>query len=169
MKKLLSLLLVIAMMVGCFSVNASAASPLPRLAIDSVPGIEAGRTVSGHVWFEEGPGDFSQYAVTMALAVTKGGEIWAPKPTFDMPSVPLNSDGSFECLFVSGGYDFSAEELYVSLIPKNFDPDIDYERTEANALDSAVIYRYTDGTVQISQKTEPAKARSTDGSQTDSS
>lgn len=168
MKKLLSLLLVIAMMGGCFSVNASAASPSPRLAIDSVPGIEGGRTVIGHVWFEEGSGDFSQYAVTMALAVTKGGEIWAPKPTFDTPSVPLNSDGSFECLFVSGGYDFSAEELYVCLIPKTFAPDIDYERTEDNALDEVVIYRNTDGTVQINQKTEPAKDHSADSVQTDS-
>lgn len=166
MKKILTLLLAIAIAGGCFCVDASAASVSPRLAIDSVPGIESGRTVSGHVWFEEGSGDFSQYAVTMALAVTKGGKIWAPKPTSATPSVPLNSDGSFECLFVSGGYDFSAEELYVCLIPKNFDPGSDYDRTEANALDTVMIYRNTDGTIRISQKSVPAKDRSTDNTQT---
>jgi len=169
MKKLLTLLLVITMMAGCFCVDASAASASPRLAIDSVPGIEEGKHVSGHVWFEEGSGDFSQYAITMALAVTKGDRIWGPKPTSATPSVPLDSDGSFECLFVSGGYDFSAEELYVCLIPAAFEPDSDFTRTEDNALDTVVIYRNADGTIQINQKAVPAKDHSTDGSQTDSS
>jgi hypothetical protein len=66
-----------------------------------------------------------------------------------------------------GGYDFSAEELYICLIPKSFEPGIDYERTEANALDEAVIYRYTDGTVKISQKTEPPNDSATDSTPTD--
>lgn len=166
MNKLLSLLLALIIAGSCFSINVYAASPTPRLAVDFVPGIEAGRTVSGHVWFEEGSGDFSQYAVTMALAVTKGGRIWAPKPTSDTPSVPLNSDGSFECLFVSGGYDFSAEELYVCLIPKAFDPGSDFERTEDNALDTVMIYRNTDGTVQIVQKSEPPRDSEADSTQT---
>ncbi len=99
MKKFLLWRLAVVLAGSCFCFDASAASASPRRAIDSVPGIEAGRTVSGHVWFEEGSGDFSQYAVTMALAVKKGEKIWAPKPTSATPSVPLKSDGSFECHF----------------------------------------------------------------------
>ena len=127
----------------------------PRIAIDYAPAIEEGRTVDGHVWFEGSAGKYSDYAITMALEVTRGGTIWGPKPTYATPSVGLNDEGRFSCLFVTGGYDLYAERLYVYLVPANFTPDGDISRTEAAALDKVIIDRYDDGRVEIQQTKKP--------------
>ena len=137
----------------------AAEAPQPRIAIDYAPAIEEGRTVDGHVWFEGSAGKYSDYAITMALEVTRGGTIWGPKPTYATPSVGLNDEGRFSCLFVTGGYDLYAERLYVYLVPANFTPDGDISRTESVALDKVTIDRYDDGRVEIQQtkKTKPEK------------
>ena len=125
------------------------------IAITYAPAIEEGRVVDGFVWFEGGTKNYDGYAVTMALEVNRGGTIWGPKPTYAQPSVALDGDGYFSCLFVTGGNDLYAERLYVWLIPSDFEPDSDFERTDAAAFDKVIIDRYEDGGVKIQQKPPP--------------
>jgi exo-beta-1,3-glucanase (GH17 family) len=130
----------------------------PRLVLDSVPALGQGNAVDGHIRFEGEAGDFGDYAVTMALEVTRGGAIWGPKPTYAQPSVTADADGGFRCLFVTGGNDLNAERLYVCLIPKDFSPSDDFSRTEAAAADVVIIERYADGRVEIKQSAAPEPA-----------
>ena len=127
----------------------------PRIAVDYAPAAGGGYAVEGHVWFEGGSGNYSGYAVTMALEVTRGGKIWGPKPTYEQPSVPLDGEGNFSCRFVTGGNDDAAERLYVCLIPSDFKPDDDFARTDAAALDKVIIDRYADGKLEIKQVKPP--------------
>jgi beta-glucanase (GH16 family) len=138
--KLTVFLAVLAMVTAGTEVRAD-----PYLKIDSVPKIGAGSTVTGHI---EG-GNYADYRITMALAVTRGGQVWAPKPTAMDPSVPINRNGTFSCLFVTGGYDNYAETLWVYLIPKYFVPTANLGKTEAAAVDKVVIQRYENGTIDI--------------------
>ncbi|MDR0818218.1 MAG: S-layer homology domain-containing protein [Oscillospiraceae bacterium] len=156
-RKFISLLLITALGTLPFgaAVTVAADSVTPRIAIEKVPAIDEGREIEGRVWFESSQGKFTDYAVTMALEVTRGGTIWGPKPYSGKPSVAVDSSGFFSCLFVSGGNDISAERLYVWLIPANFSPNGDFARTEAVALDKVVIDRYSDGRVEIQQTTQP--------------
>ncbi|MDR2355332.1 MAG: S-layer homology domain-containing protein [Clostridiales Family XIII bacterium] len=130
----------------------------PRIAIDSVPALGQGSALAGHIWFAGEAGDFDDYAITMALEVTRGGEIWGPKPTFANPSVSLGDNGFFRCPFVTGGNDLQAERLYVYLIPIGFTPNDDISRTEAAATDRAVIDRYANGRVDVRQTAAPESA-----------
>jgi len=144
-------------MIPAFGSNTAMAAGTvkPHIAIDSVPAIGDGTTVEGHIWFEGGDDKYGDYAVTMALEVTRGGTIWGPKPTYANPSVEIDSGSHFSCLFVTGGYDLYAERLYIYLIPNGFTPDDDIGRTEATALDKVVIDRYDDGRTEIQQTKEP--------------
>ena len=130
-------------------------APKPRIAIEHAPAIEGGRTVDGYIWFEGGTGKYGDYAITMALEVTRGGTVWGPKPTYAEPSVQPGGSGRFSCLFATGGRDLSAERLYVYLIPAGFTPNGDISRTEAAALDKVIIDRYAGGRVDIQQAEKP--------------
>ena len=156
MKKILALFTSFMLSLPMFGASVAFAADVPRphIAIDFVPAIEEGSTVDGHIWFEGAAGDSGDYAITMALEVTRGDTVWGPKPTYATPSVAVDSQG-FSCLFVTGGYDLYAERLYVYLIPKDFVPDGDQTRTEAAALDIVIIDRYQDGRVEIQQTKEP--------------
>ena len=160
MKRLIALSLTTILAVLCLIAPSAFAADAskPRIAVDYAPAIEDGLAVDGHVWFEGGAGKYSDYAISMALEVTRGGTIWGPKPTYATPSVELSSEGRFSCLFVTGGYDFYAERLYVYLIPSWFTPDSDIDRTEAAALDKVIIDRYDGGRVEIQQAKEPQPA-----------
>ncbi|MDR1578902.1 MAG: hypothetical protein LBS35_00975, partial [Synergistaceae bacterium] len=104
----------------------------------------------GHVELE-GSGNFSDYGISMAVEVLRGGKIWAPKPTAGQPAVRLDANGYFSCNFVSGGDDSIAERLYVYLIPASFVPNEDTGRTENAALDVLIIDRH-EGRADIGQK-----------------
>ena len=121
----------------------------PFIVVDSVPKVGRGDTVSGHVQLE-GIGNYGNYRISMALEVVRGGQIWAPKPTADQPTVEINAQGKFSCKFVSGGNDRIAERLYVYLIPASFTPNSDTDATEKAALDTVVIDRV--GRLDIRQK-----------------
>ncbi|MCL2461650.1 MAG: S-layer homology domain-containing protein, partial [Defluviitaleaceae bacterium] len=157
MKKIFALTLPLLLALSLLGLNTVSAAQLPKphIAVDSVPAIGKGTSVEGHVWFDGSGWNYSDYTITMALEVTRGGAIWAPKPTAATPTVSLDSDGHFSCAFVSGGDDIDAERLYVYLVPSDFVPDADTGRTAAASLDNVIIDRYADGTVNIRQLKEP--------------
>jgi len=157
MKRTLRMMLALLLVFGCIApgLPAAEAAAAPVLSLDRVPEISGGSTVSGHIWFDGAAGSYSDYSVTMALAVARGEGLWAPKPTHATPSVPVGNDGKFECMFVSGGYDSVAEELYIYLIPRNFVPTSNTNRTLENSLDHIVIYRDADGSVDFTQRVDP--------------
>ncbi len=126
------------------------------IIIDDVPSIDGGSYVTGHVVL--GSGQYTDYRVTMALSVTRDGAVWAPKPTYDTPYVGIDSDGTFECRFVSGGNDFIAEVLYVYLVPSYFSPSADVKLTQTVAVDGATIYRSDGGNDVQYDKPRPESA-----------
>jgi hypothetical protein len=129
--------------------SASWGAEKPWIVIDSVPKIGDGDSVRGHIEFD-GNGNYSDYKISMALEVVRGGKTWAPKPTTAQPVVSIDPSG-FICKFVSGGDDIIAERLFVYLIPTSFTPDENTDRTEKASLDVVVIDRY-EGRVDIRQK-----------------
>jgi exo-beta-1,3-glucanase (GH17 family) len=133
-----------------FWIPASWGAGKPWIAIDSVPGVGGGDSVRGHVEFD-GDGNYSDYRISMALEVVRGGPIWGPKPTAGQPVIRIDANGKFSCNFVSGGDDRIAERLYVYLIPASFFPGENTELTEKASLDVIIIDRY-EGRVDIRQK-----------------
>jgi exo-beta-1,3-glucanase (GH17 family) len=152
------ILLGVVLFISLFPVTSSGADTAkPYIAVDRVPALGNGSEVEGHIWFESGTQSYTNYAITMALEVTRGDTTWGPKPTYEQPSVRVGSDGKFSCQFVTGGDDVYAERLYVWLIPYTFKPTDDFERTEKAALDKVVINRYRNSKTEIQQKEELKK------------
>jgi hypothetical protein len=92
----------------------------------------------------QGSGRIEDYRVTAVVVSPKDGRRYAPKPSKETPSVPLepterNLEGSFVCAFANGYADADVLELYVYVVPKDFIPSEDYEATQRAAL-AAVRY-----------------------------
>jgi len=156
LKRILTILLTAALFLSLITTPAFGADlAKPHIAVDYAPAIGDGVLIDGYIWLSGGMANYKDYAITMALEVTRGGTVWGPKPTHAQPSVSIGSDGRFSCLFVTGGYDLYAERLYIWLIPSGFVPDSDFERTDAIALDKVIIDRYDNGKVEIKQTTPP--------------
>jgi exo-beta-1,3-glucanase (GH17 family) len=133
-----------------FWVSTSWGAENPWIAIDSVPKIGSGDSVRGHIEVDSG-GIYSDFRISMALEVIRGGKTWGPKPTADQPVIRIDTNGTFSCKFVSGGDDSIAERLYVYLIPASFISNEDTNRTEESSLDVIIIDRH-EGRVDIRQK-----------------
>ncbi|MDR1727434.1 MAG: hypothetical protein LBT74_05845 [Acidobacteriota bacterium] len=145
-----------ALLAGVAARAGDAAGQGAYIAIDSVPRIGGGGYVEGHVGFADGKGgDPADYAISMAVEVTRGGRKFGPKPTYDNPAVDVRPDGTFSCLFVSGGQDAAAERLHVYLLRRGAAPG-SVAAAEAAALDTVVIDRYSDGEAKISQRSGKA-------------
>jgi hypothetical protein len=162
MKKVFSVLLAMVLLAGMnLSVVQAAKASDPHIYVDFAPPYQAGNSVQGHVYFDGAAGNFSKYAVTMYLEVTPGGQVWGPKPTFAQPSVKLDDSGNFSCMFNTGGSDYSAQVLYVCLIPASYEPDASFEQTKENAYEVVTIKRTPSGKVSINHKKEKEKTEAT--------
>ena len=140
MKQLLMVLLIAAVAVVSFlPVSGDAAQTGVQLVVGNVPEVDSGNYVSGRINLSSGK--YGDYAVTMYLEVSEGGRIWGPKPTHANPSVPINDSGEFRCLFNTGGHDYSARVLYVFVVPANFTPTDNFDRTKNVAVAMATINR----------------------------
>jgi hypothetical protein len=123
----------------------------PNVALDITyyaPIGESGPIVTGTVTVVRGNPD--DYAVTMAVVSPADGRVYAPKPNISFPSVPVTTTdkrgvGNFTCVFAVGDSpDSRAEVLYVYVIPADFVPDEDADRTKRNSVAFAEINRDAD-------------------------
>ena len=113
----------------------------PIIEINALPKIGEVGPVGGYITLE-GQGNYSDYRISMALEVSRGGPILAPKPTITQPSVEIDAKGRFSCRFISDSNDAIAERLYVYLIPRLFTPNKDAAATQKAALCTVIITRH---------------------------
>ena len=118
-----------------------AAVPPPRVTLNITHYSSIGEKdafVTGTVTVSHG--DSSDYAVTMALVSPSDSRIYAPKPSRAFPSVDVThtekrETGNFTCVFAVGAHpDIYADKLYVYVVPADFVPDEDVDRTKRAAV-----------------------------------
>jgi hypothetical protein len=87
----------------------------PAILLTGIPAYGAGGNVTGYV-FNASPANCE-----VGAYIDVGGGWWS-KPTFDNPTVAVNSDGSFSCDVTTGGYDADASQISIFVWPTGYNP-----------------------------------------------
>jgi hypothetical protein len=101
--------------------------------------------IKGTVTFPEGSP--SDYAVTLAIVSPTDGQIYAPIPSSDNPSVPVITTeksrvGSFTCTFApEASPDAYTNEIFIYVVPADFIPNEDVERTANESIIRTIYLR----------------------------
>jgi hypothetical protein len=131
----------------------------PTVEITSVPNYAEDGFLSGTV---RGI-DFASHRVAVYIQIEGAG--WWTKPTFDNPTVPIESDGTFTADVATGGIDNRATIYYVALVKYDVDPPParGTHRVPANLQSLAVdcverygrTFRFAERTWAVKEAPEP--------------
>lgn len=91
----------------------------PIVQITSLPAYGVNGSMQGVV---SGVTDFSAYRVAPYIQIEGSG--WWTKPTAELPTVPINPDGTFSANVTTGGIDNRATIYYAALVPAETTPPI---------------------------------------------
>ena len=122
---------------------------IPAIALQSIPAYGVNSPVTGTVYMEDGSDfDPTLYRIALYLQVNEGGTYWV-KPYFDHPYTEIDENGYFSVKYATGGRDLEAVSLHVMLVPGDFLPDSDYNRTRRKALDYLLVTRDENGGIRV--------------------
>ena len=121
----------------------------PVIALQSIPAYGVNSPVTGTVYMEDGSAfDPTRYRIALYLQVYEGGAYWV-KPYYDHPYTEIDEEGNFSVKYATGGRDLEAVSLHVMLVPGDFLPDSDYDRTHRKALDYLLVTRDENGGIRV--------------------
>lgn len=90
-------------------------SPTPTSTIPELK-IRITKTENNYLYGQISGIDVSSYEVAVVIYVPGYG--WVNKPYWARPITTINTDGSFKCLYITGGHDWDATKFIAFLIPK---------------------------------------------------
>ncbi len=141
-------LLILALSLTLFAVFAAGVTAsaqnaaVPKIALTYVPPYGDVHNFEGVVFTEDGSAfDTNAYRVTLYILSRY------VKPTYDEPSVPVNSDGTFSLWYTSGG-DATRTYMELMLIPADF-TGTDYNAAKEAAVDYVEVFRSEDGGIRV--------------------